>query len=356
MLAPTSDTTITVSGAMLHYSSIHIPAGVTVRLVAPGFGWTSVPGMPAVVLCDGDAIVHGTLSVSGNTTSEYPAGWVTTGEGLLGYVCGGGSGWFSPPEGAAHAGTYGLAIPFSLDGGSFGGHLVQYQWCVGGTSTIVWGGAGGGTLVLATQGRIEVHGMITGDGIHYGTMWPQPSSSGGGSGGSILLRGAGGVTILPTGRVTARGGTALNAHPTTVGAPGYIRLDAWGTPPVIQGTVDPPPTALELPHLRTQSQPRIGQTWILDVLAPENAPIYVAASLQPGPGTPTPFGSLGLDLPTSASLAVTTAQPSHDPIATVPWSIPNAPFLIGLQLWVQAFVIPPSLPPRLSNTLHAVVQ
>ena len=209
---------------------------------------------------------------------------------------------------------------------------------------------------MLAQGHIEVDGLIIADGIHRGTYAPHPSSAGGGSGGSILLRGAGGVTILPTGRVTARGGTALNVHPTTVGAPGYIRLDSWGAPPVIQGTIDPPPIALELPHLRTQSPPRIGSTWILDVLAPDNAPIFVAASLQAGPGTPTPFGPLGLDLATSASLALTTAQPGHDPIATVAWPVPNAPVLVGLQLWVQAFAIPPSLPPRLSNTLFAVVQ
>lgn len=34
VLAPTSDTTIVVSTAALHYSAITIPAGVTVRFVA----------------------------------------------------------------------------------------------------------------------------------------------------------------------------------------------------------------------------------------------------------------------------------------------------------------------------------
>ncbi|MCA8973380.1 MAG: hypothetical protein KDC98_01595 [Planctomycetes bacterium] len=353
VLAPTSDTTITVGSGALHYSSILIPAGVTVRFAAPGLGGYT-PGTPAVVFCDGDAIVHGMMSVSGEIAAAYPAGWVTTGAGAPGYVCGSGAS-FNPPQGGSHAGAYGSVIPFSLDGGSFGGALAQYPWCLGGTPTVVWGGTGGGTLALLAQGRIEVDGTVAADGLHYGSVTGS-ISPGGGSGGSILLSGAGGVTILPTGRVTARGGTALNAHPTTVGAPGYIRLDAWGTAPIIQGTVDPPPTTLELPHLRARTQLRIGSTWLLDVLAPENAPIYVAASLLPGPGTPTPFGSLGLDLPTAANLAVTSAQPSHDPIATVPWPVPNAPFLIGLQLWVQALAIPPTLPPRLSNTLHATVQ
>ena len=77
-LSPTADMTIVVNSGVLHYSSISIPAGVTVRFMAPGLGWLSVPGMPAVVLCDGDAIVHGTLSVAGNGSNEIAAGWVTT--------------------------------------------------------------------------------------------------------------------------------------------------------------------------------------------------------------------------------------------------------------------------------------
>ena len=140
VLAPTSDTTITVSSSVLHYSSIDIPTGVTVRFVVPGYGPVS-PGMPAILLCDGDAIVHGSLSVSGSANNAYPAGWVTTGEGALGIVCDTGvNASFSPPQGGFHAGTYGSVIPFSLEGGSFGGLLVRYPWCLGGTPTIIWGG------------------------------------------------------------------------------------------------------------------------------------------------------------------------------------------------------------------------
>lgn len=356
VLAPTTNTTITVGVGPLHYASIDIPAGVTVRFVPPTSGSGPVPGMPAVILCDGDATVHGTLSVAGNGTGAHPAGFVTTGEGLWGYVCGTGpSAYFSPPQGGSHAGTYGSVIPFSLEGGSNGGWLVVYPWCIGGNFLLSSGRSGGGTLALLAQGRIEVHGAVTADGIHTGTSSPLNNSAGGGSGGSVLLRGAGGVTVFPSGSVTARGGAYFNAHPTTLGAPGYVRLDAWGTAPDIQGTIDPPPTALELPHLRAQAPPQIGATWMLDVLAPENSPVFVAASLAAGPGTATPFGVLGLDLLTSASLAVVVPQPSHDPLASVPWPVPNAPVLIGLQLWVQAFAVPQALPPRLSNTVFATV-
>ena len=78
VLAPTVDTSIVVTGP-LHYSSIHIPPGVTVRFVLPPNTWP-IPFTPAVVRCDGDAIVHGTLSVAGDTVNGYgfPAGLVTT--------------------------------------------------------------------------------------------------------------------------------------------------------------------------------------------------------------------------------------------------------------------------------------
>ena len=142
----------------------------------------------------------------------------------------------------------------------------------------------------------------------------------------------------------------------TNGAPGIIRIDAYGALPVIQGTVDPAPTVLELPHLRTQSPPQVGTTWILDVLAPESAPIVVAVSLQAGPGTQTPFGVLGIDLATSASLALTVAQPSHDPIAGLSLPVPAMPSLIGLPLWVQGFVAPTGLPARLTNTLATSIR
>jgi hypothetical protein len=113
---------------------------------------------------------------------------------------------------------------------------------------------------------------------------------------------------------------------------------------------------IELPHLRTQSPPQIGTTWTLDVLAPENAPIFLGVSLQPAPSTPTPFGPLGIDLTLAAILAPTVAQPGHDPIASVPLAVPLAPTLVGLNLWVQGLAIPPSLPARLTNTIAAVVQ
>jgi hypothetical protein len=206
-------------------------------------------------------------------------------------------------------------------------------------------GEGGGTIVLLAGGRIEVRGTVTAEGMTWFS---------GGSGGSILLRGHQGVTLYPGSHVTAAGG--LGSIPATSGAPGYVRIDAFGAPPILQGTITPNPTVVELPFLRAQSPPRIGATWRLDLFAPENAPVFVAAALAPAANTPTPFGPLGLNLATAATLAVTAALPSHDPVATVPWSIPNAPPLVGTNLWIQGLAAPGNLPARLTNTLAATVQ
>lgn len=350
VLAPVVDTTIVVGSTPLHYSAVMIPAGVTVRFVAPGIGPASIPGMPAIVRCDGDAVIDGVMSVGGlsliSASNTRAAGWVTTGAGLPGVYCG-----LSPgpmPQGGRHAGTYGSVIPFSLEGGSNGGDRDIYdQWCFQYQTTYV-GGFGGGTLVLHAGGRIDVSGAVTADGAYIGS---------GGSGGSILLRGDQGVQVMPGGSVTARGGAyPIWEPPQTYGAPGYLRLDTYGAQPLVQGTVDPAPTVVELPHLRTQSPPQTGRSWILDVLAPENAPVFLAIALRPISATATPYGPLGIYLPMASTLAMTVPQPGHDPIAGVPLPVPAAPVLVGLGLWVQGLVVPPNLPPRLTNTLSAVVQ
>jgi hypothetical protein len=356
-LAPTSDTTIVVPSGALHYTSVLIPAGVTVKFVAPGFGPGSLPGMPAMVLCDGDAIIHGTLSLTGDSTNTRPAGWVTTGQGAIGTLCpASGPGSLYPASGGSHAGSYGSVLPFSVEGGSLGGDVWIFTdpQCSQ-FGSITYGSKGGGTLVLLAGGRIEIDGMVTADG--------QSIVAGGygcGSGGSILLHGDVGVTLLPGGTVTAQGGTgpfAPQPYPPqySFGAPGYVRLDAWGAPPLIQGTVTPAPTVLELPYLRTQSQPRIGTTWSLDVFAPASTPVFLAASLTPGSGASTPFGPLGLDLATANYVALAIAQQSHDPFASVPIVIPNAQVLVGLSVWFQGLAVPAALPARLTNTLAAVV-
>ncbi|MCB9880014.1 MAG: hypothetical protein H6835_20675, partial [Planctomycetes bacterium] len=118
-LAPTADTIVPVSTSSLHYSSIDVPAGVTVWFVAAG------PDLPAVVVCDGDVSVRGTLSLSLTSFPSgpgLPAGWVATGAGTAGSSCGASS--YTPAGGGRH--DYGAFLPFCLEGGSPGGALTGY--------------------------------------------------------------------------------------------------------------------------------------------------------------------------------------------------------------------------------------
>lgn len=342
-LAPTSNTTIPTSGT-LHCSSILIPVGVTVQFTGTA---------PAVVWCDGDCIVHGTLSAAATFLTDGP-GAVSQGMGSAGFSCGPAgmgfvfcAGQFWLAGSGAHHGAYGSSVPFSLAGGSPGGSTANYWHSWPGCCDVFLGdspgGGGGGTLVVIAEGRVVIDGVID---VSGGTVMSS------GSAGSLLLRGAGGTMILPGGQLLA-GPASANG--------GYVRLDAWGSPPLVQGSiVAPAPTVLELPHLRASSPPRTGTTWWVDIHAPANTFVILAASLLPGPNTTTPFGTVGIDLPNAVTVAaaMSSASPagSHDPQATIPWPIPNAASLLGLSLWLQAIAVPTALSPRLTNVISAIVQ
>jgi hypothetical protein len=345
-LAPTSDMFIMVSGP-LHYSAIDIPPNVTVSFVQTSRPVGSQFSYPALIRCDGDAVIRGSISVAGSLRYQGPfyppAGIVNIAPGLMGAYCG--NQMVQWPTPGRHASAYGSALPFTLEGGSRSGALAVYpDPLCGGIGSAGWV-EGGGTVAILAGGRIDVSGTITADGDDFYA---------GGAGGSILLRGERGVTLHPGSVVTAVGGQG--GLPYLNGDIGFIRIDAWGAPPVLQGTVNPTPTVLELPHLRSASLPVIGTSWRLELYAPANAPSFVAAGLLPAPGTPTPFGSLGIDLNTAATLAVVSAPASHDPMVAIPWQIPNAAPLVGVNLWLQGLCVPGHLAPRLSNTLAATIR
>lgn len=340
VFVPMSNTTLSTS-ASLHFSSIFVPPGVTVQFTGTA---------PAIVQCDGDCIVQGTLSAAAVGSTDGP-GAVTSGSGALGAAClpfctaFGCLCWGHSilPGPGVHHGVYGTAIPFSLDGGSPGGAVVIRNHsnpfasaCCDVAGGVAPGGGGGGTLVVLADGRIDIGGVVD---VRGGSN---------GSAGSLLLRGAGGTIVRPTGQLLAG---PLGA------SGGEVRLDAWGGPPLVQGSiVAPAPVVLTLPHLHTAGAPAIGTTWSIEVFAPANAFVFVAAATQPAVGTPTPFGTLDIDLASGAIVGAAAAAPGHDSRATIPWTIPNLPQLVGLPLFVQGLALPPSLPPRLTNAITAVVQ
>jgi len=340
-LAPTANTTIDVdpTHGVLAYSSIAIPAGVTVQFTG---------SYPVRIRVSGDATIDGELSVS--ALPSLPSSWnqgrsgpgaVSLGAGLSGSML---WTWGLPsffymgcyPEPGRHAGIYGSAIPFDLAGGSPGG----WMYYVGGPlAGIIPGGGGGGTLVLDVQGRIDVRGVISADGTDAG-------SASYGSGGSILLRALHGCSVSATARVTAYGG----------GADGLIRIDTYDAPPVLSGYVRPVPTIVRLPDLAEMLPPVIGNTWQLRVMAPSGDTVFLAASFVPGSGT-NAYGHYGIDLGSAIMFGTATVPAAgHDLIATFTLPVPNVPQLAGLQMWVQGLDWFTAQPPRYTQTLHTVVR
>lgn len=338
VLAPTADVAIQ-TGAILHYASIQIPVGVTVRFVG---------SQPALVRCDGDAQIDGVMTVSAGI--GLVPGATNLGAGSNGSFCQ--QTWAGTPGGAGrHRGFYGSDLPFSLLGGSPGGDCLIYttspgtQSCNAYLNTLVGGGPGG-TLALRAGGRIDVRGSVVANGglaIGFGAV-PGP-----GSGGSILLAGMTGVRVWAGGTVQAT--TQLSGS-----NPGYVRLDAALGPPVLDpGATVVPLLALELPHVRAGT-PRIGLTW--DLTTHGEAGQWVALFLgAPIPPAPTPFGTLGIDpgLAVDCGVAVPTG-PFEDPHATIGLAIPPAPQLVGATLHVQGAGLLPSGQLRLTNAIARTVQ
>jgi len=348
-LNPTSNLTLDTNATQGHFafSFIDIPVGVRVT-------FTGV--FPVQIRCEGDAVIRGQLDVDAAGNFSGP-GAVATGTGTTGHIYFGN--WcFSPtvpPGPGQHAGLYGSAQPFDLAGGSPGGRWYLYGQPHPGPvcaqlGGLIYGGGGGGTLVLEAEGAIDIHGRVSANGAAVPVSFSPDTSVG--SGGSILLRGLTGVNVHASGIVQA----TAEPNPQNISPPGIVRVDAYGQAPVLSGTVDPPPLALELPFLEETQPFAIGNTWELRAAAPRGNGVTLGASFVPG-STTNQFGTIGVHLPT-AILFTFLPLPStgHDPLATYQLAIPNDPGLVGLSLYIAGLDWLTTLPPRYTNTIHTVVQ
>jgi hypothetical protein len=214
-----------------NFTSINIPAGVTVR-----FGIESSSSLPPIRwLATDDVVINGTIDVSGQPgANSLPPGVPAKG-GPGGYDGGLGGVKFSasaayagaPGQGpggggpgtaqqtnpvnlrdgtnGGYNGVYGNAFLQPLTGGSGGG---------GGASSVDYdggrGGGGGGAIMIASSRDITLNGVIRANGGDF--EWSNASYGGRGSGGAILLRADrvtgpgsleayGGNTQFPTGRI-----------------------------------------------------------------------------------------------------------------------------------------------------------
>ncbi len=280
-LSPTVNTTVTLpADGILNYTTVNIPAGVTVSFKK------NAANTPVVIRASGNVSIAGAISVNAQT-SPTPSG--TAGDGVLGDdgqpgtggpggfdggpgaigpVLGGidgGSGGAGkgPGGGQSTVGRISNGNGYSGGGGGFNG-AGSNSWgnaAVGGSAYGQWsllpliggsggggggagttfsgggGGGGGGAIMIASSGTIYVSGYIYADGgdgaTSNGTYCG--GAGGGGAGGAIRLV-AEKLDRGGAGYLYARGGTGVGSCYGNggAGAAGYIRLESnvltnWST-------------------------------------------------------------------------------------------------------------------------------
>jgi hypothetical protein len=256
-LNPTTNVTVQLpESGVLNYTTVNIPAGITVR-----FGKNS-RNTPVMILATGNVTIAGVIDVSGqggadvlggtggpggfnggnggpstNSNSVFSAG--VNGDGPGG---GGGAGSSSSPNSVGNAGgggfanagqdgtylnpsvtvvngkggpRYGLPSLIPLIGGSGGGGDVGAAGGGGG------GGGGGGAILIASSGTINFTSNPSTISVRGGFGFARTVGAGGGSGGAVRL-----IANIITGTlvIEAQGG---NGSSGGTGSGGYIRLEAF---------------------------------------------------------------------------------------------------------------------------------
>lgn len=355
-LAPTANLTLdtTANGGVFEFTSITIPAGVTVRLVGPN---------PAILLCRGPVTIAGTLDASGfdwslqaptTATAGGPGGYAGSYYGFGSGPGGGPPGYFSGgifsavPDGCmgshatlgrpassqlgapapSPAPTYGTALPFDLRGGSGGGGCAFITGSMGFPGT-----GGGGTVAILAEGAILISGAL----LARGGSSPGYGPSGGtGAGGSILLRTL--HCLQVSGTIDATAGTFRNVGPGNYGA-GFIRIDSYtacGAPDLTGATIQPPPLVAPLPFLTQLAPPRIGHVYPVRCASAPGDVLTFWFSLGTQQIPVPPIGVIELDLATLWSLGeFTVPTTGHDPLAAIDIPVPNEAWLVGITFYAQ---------------------
>ncbi|MBI1291095.1 hypothetical protein GC173_07605 [bacterium] len=228
-----------------HFTSVTIPANVTVKLRADRCGYH-----PVYWLSSGPVLIAGTLDLNGEIPVEVPYGMITRPTipgpgGFPGGVgeaselalaqpgLGPGGGQF-PSASGSHATAGYLAFGFPPYGNPF---LVPLIGGSGGAGsprdnglnpirTVLSGGAGGGAILIASDASIVVAGQILalgGDKLdgREGGVFPQVYLSGAGSGGAIRLVAP---SISGSGKIATRRGE-FDFSPAP-GGDGRVRMEA----------------------------------------------------------------------------------------------------------------------------------
>ncbi len=252
--SPTSSVTVTVpASGVFNYTTVNIPAGVTVTYAR------NTANTPLTILASGNVTIAGTIDVSAanggggaitgtilapNAGRGGPGGFdggngangVISNNGGSGLGPGGGGGGVGPQNGAGG----GFATPGTSSGTSVGG--VAYGNAnllptIGGSggggggiasfgSSAPGGGGGGGAVTIASSGTITLTGAIRAHGGSGASGTSSIGASGGGSGGAIRLMA---TTIAGSGgTVDAAAGLGANGNgPSGAGSVGRIRIESF---------------------------------------------------------------------------------------------------------------------------------
>ncbi len=276
---PTANQTISLDSVapdgVLNYTTVHIPAGVTVRF-SPNAANTTV-----FLAATGDVLIEGTVDVSagGFSRAPGPGGYYgglasLNGQGQDGFGLapgkggplpagqgngGGGGGMGSPgliatSRSGSNPGAPGgvTSIPPMVPGvgggggsggGGGGGRLFFGVDISGGV-----GGGGGGALQISTPGELAISGALIANGGHGGwafaNVFAHGGPGGGGAGGNIVCY-AGTITFLEGATFAARGGAGggLSTEPVP-NAPYFYSSGAHGGDGYVVfgiGTLNGPP-------------------------------------------------------------------------------------------------------------------
>lgn len=309
VFSPTSSQNITArSGGVYNYTTVSIPAGVTIRY------FKNADNAPVVILATGNVLIDGSIVVSGsdgifnNTTTPSlggaggPGGFDGGTSGSSGVTASAGKG----PGGGATAtslvagsgGTYGASssvvalTPLVGGSGGGGGGLGA-----NGSS----GGGGGGAVLIASSTKITINGAVRANGGSFVSTFSGSCNTygGPGSGGAIRLvapeiAGSGANSIV---QAVAGGSVGCNQGGGVgpAGGPGRIRMEA-STLTAFTGFTDPVPSIVNAPGpVSPAGSPALA-----------NVPTLAIASVGglPAPGTQTASYSVP-----DISLAAGTANP-----------------------------------------------
>ncbi len=225
-LNPTANLVIDMADhpdGIYHYTSVNIPAGVTLSFI-PNAG-----NKPVVWLVQGDCVIDGTVDVSGKNAGDGaggsggPGGWKggnssnnpSSGQGP-------GGGEIGAFGGNASFGNTGAKINYQSTPGAIYGNnfLIPLFGGSGGGGgwdnppNLPGGGGGGGAILISTSGIATINGSLTAGG---------GSGCAGGSGGAIRLVAA---KVGGNGGINTFGGRATVFYNVSEAGSGRVRFDS----------------------------------------------------------------------------------------------------------------------------------